>query len=253
MANAAQKHVLLGNVRIDALPRRELKACLRAYLNGKKARHIVTINPEFVVAAEHDPAFRTILNEADLAVADGVGVYLASLLQGKPLPGRITGHDILTALAELSEETGARIFLYGGLGNRAHRAAAALKHDYPKLTIAGADTEHRFWGWRIPDVVMRQRIRRARPDVVIVGLGAGKQERWIKQNLPHFPSVKIGVGVGGVLDVLAGAVPRAPALIRRLGLEWLFRLLREPWRRDRILTATLRFPLAMIRLKHQKN
>lgn len=247
-----RKVVRLNGVDIDALTREEALERFRAFLAGDTPRHVVTINPEFLAAAAEDERFCADLNSADLSLADGIGVFLVSALMRKPLPARITGHDIVHMLCTLSGETGARMYIYGGFGSRAHRAAHRLKQAYPNIRLAGADTEHRFWGWKIPEWIMRRRIQLAAPQILLVALGAGKQERWLRRNLPHLPSVRIGVGVGGAIDVLSGDLRRAPRWLRRLGLEWTYRLAQEPQRADRIVTATLRFPLSVLRFWYKK-
>ncbi|MFA6512158.1 MAG: WecB/TagA/CpsF family glycosyltransferase [Patescibacteria group bacterium] len=247
-----RKGMSINGVYIDAITRPDVRNTLRDFLQGTRARHVVTINPEFLAAAAEDDQFRADLNSADLSLADGFGVVLASFFLGKRLPARTTGHDVMHMLAALSEEQNASIFLYGGFGSRVHRAAAALKKAYPKITLVGADTEHRFWGWKLPEWAIRHRIQLAAPAILIVGLGAGKQERWIRRNLPDLPSVKIAVGVGGVFDVWSGAVARAPRAFQVLGLEWAWRVFKEPHRVQRIITATLRFPLSVIRLHYRK-
>lgn len=244
--------ISINGVHIDAISAQEVPMRLRAFLNGEKPHHVVTVNPEFLAAAAEDEQFRADLNSADLALADGFGVVLMSFFLGKKLPGRTTGHDVLAMLAGLSAETGAPIFLYGGEGSRAHRAAMAIKREYPKAVFVGADTEHRFWGWHIPEWIIRARIQKAAPRILVAAMGAGKQERWIRRNMPHLPSVRIAVGVGGVFDVLSGDIRRAPRVFQITGLEWLWRVIVEPRRLQRIITATLRFPLSVIRLHYRK-
>jgi N-acetylglucosaminyldiphosphoundecaprenol N-acetyl-beta-D-mannosaminyltransferase len=247
------KSIKVNGVRLDAVRRADLLPRFREYLAADRPHRIATVNPEFIVAADHDTRFKKHLNDSDLNVADGFGVLLASRFLLTPLPERITGHDLVDELCRLSEETGARIYLFGGKGGQAHRAAERLKRRYPRVALAGADTERRFWGWRIPDAVMRLRIARTAPQILLVGLGAGKQEQWIADALPHLPSVRIAVGVGGAFDVISGDLSRGPHLFRALGLEWAWRLVQEPHRFQRIVTATLRFPATVVRFRYRKD
>lgn len=245
--------VRINGVDIDLIKPEEVRERFRAFLDEARPHHVATVNPEFLAAVEEDERFRTDLNSADLALPDGIGVVFASWLLGKKIPARITGHDAVAMLAEISEETGARVFIFGGYGSRAHRAAAALKQKYPRMHLVGADTEHRFWGWKIPEHTIRRRIAQASPEIIFVAMGAGKQERWLRRNLPHLLSVRIGIGIGGVIDILSGDLVRAPLWMRRLGLEWAHRLLQEPQRSQRIMTATLRFPISVIRFWYSKS
>lgn len=195
---------------------------------------VVTLNPEMVMAARRDAALRAILQRADLVVADGVGIVLAARLLGVPAADRAPGVDLVDALAADSASRGDRLFLLGAAPGVAQRAAAALEPRYSGLRIAGTysgtpDSEG--------DASALQAIRAARPDVVFVAYGVPAQECWIARLRKELGAagVAVAMGVGGALDILAGDVPRAPRWMRRAGLEWLYRLWREPWRWRRML------------------
>ena len=205
-------------------------------------RHVCTVNPEFVMIAQGDPIFFRILNRADLCVPDGVGLSWASRYLGKPIPERVTGSDGVPLIARHAAECGWRIFFLGAGEGIAARAAEILQQRNPGLQIAGtfagspAESEE-------DDIVTR--INRSFADILFVAYGAPVQDKWIARNLPRL-KVKMAMGVGGSLDFIAGAVPRAPLWMREYGLEWLYRLLRQPWRFRRMLRLP-RFVLAVLR------
>lgn len=214
-------------------------------------QHLITTpNPEIVVAAQHDPEFRKILNQAALALADGVGLKFVSWLLHQPLKERIAGSDFIWDIAKLAAEKGYTLYLLGGEEGVAERAAVKLKMQNAKLKIVGAESGSSPLKLSFDTkLTFVQSIRTAVPDILFVALGHGKQEKWIAQHLKELPSVKIAMGVGGALDFIAGHVRRAPRLLRLLGLEWLWRLLRQPWRLPRIWRAVVIFPLKVWREK----
>ncbi len=227
------------------------------------SHHIVTVNPEYVMAAKRDPHFAQVLNNADIAIADGAGIVWASKklygMQGQVT--RITGTDFSWELARLCAAQGKKMYLLGARSDEvAQKAGIAFRRAYPELHIVGMRAGVSKEGSKEPyfkeffkDAEMKallDEIRKAAPDVLLVAYGAPKQDMWIAQYLKELPSVKIAMGVGGALDYAAGVVPRASRWMRTLGLEWLFRLLNSPIRRwRRIVTATVEFPLAVRKAK----
>lgn len=198
---------------------------------------IVTVNPEFIIAARRNPGFRDVLERADLATADGIGVILAASMLGTPLRARVTGIDLVEALAA-SEDPTLRLFLLGAGPGIAERAGTALEVNYPGCVIAGT------WSGspRREDAdEALARIKQAGATVVLVAYGAPEQDFWIDRYRSNLAGcgIVMAVGVGGTLDYLAGEVPRAPELIRRLGFEWLYRLIKQPWRWRRQLVLPL--------------
>lgn len=191
--------------------------------------HVVTLNPEYVMQARRDASLREIIGAAGLRVADGVGLTMAARLLGAPLPARITGNDLIAALAD----EGVPLFLLGAAPGVAAEAAAALRRQHPNAQIAGTWAGDAGPG---DDDEARQRINATGAKVVLVAYGMPKQDYWIARNLPHL-TAPVAIGVGGAFDYLSGRVPRAPRLLRRAGLEWAYRLIRQPWRWRRILTV----------------
>lgn len=172
----------------------------------------------------------------------------------KALPERVTGADMAWQIGELCEQKNCSIYLLGGKEGVAMAAALKLKQKFPKLKIAGAemgltDLEPKINGESKENLDLIGRINKARPDVLLVAFGQIKQEKWIDENLKKISSVKVAMGVGGAFDFMAGAAKRAPKSIQKFGLEWLWRLLLQPWRMSRIITATFRFAKAVINEK----
>jgi N-acetylglucosaminyldiphosphoundecaprenol N-acetyl-beta-D-mannosaminyltransferase len=209
----------------------QLIALRRASGNSLPCQQIVTVNTEFVMAAQKNSEFRHTINSASLNVADGIGVVWATHFVGFPTPERITGTDTLVALARRCAEKGYRLYLLGAAPGIAEQAGACLQSLAPGLQIAGtyagspASAEE--------DAII-ERIHAANADVLCVAYGAPAQDLWIYRNLSRLPAA-IAMGVGGAYDFLSGRQRRAPQTMQRMGLEWLYRLYREPWRWKRML------------------
>ncbi|MCL2124862.1 MAG: WecB/TagA/CpsF family glycosyltransferase [Oscillospiraceae bacterium] len=196
--------------------------------------YIVTPNPEIVWLARRDENLRNTLNRAGLVLPDGVGITIGARILGTSLSkGRVPGIDFVSALLEKMALTGKSVFLFGAKPGVAEDAGEKLMQKHPGLVIAGTAD-----GYITNSDTVAARINSAHPDLLLVCLGAPKQELWMADNLSH-TDVKICVGLGGALDVFAGRVKRAPKLFQKLGLEWLYRLVREPRR----ITRMIKLPL----------
>lgn len=217
-------------------------AWIEAAVAARAPRQICTANPEFVMAARRDAEFREVLNRADLVLPDGVGLLWAARRLGARLPERMAGSDLIYRLAELAGQHAWRVYFLGAAEGVAQAAAERLRSLYPGLVIAGA-----FAGDPGPASAAAQvaAIQAARPDVLLVAYGAPAQDKWIAQHKEAL-DVPVSMGVGGSFDFVAGVARRAPVWVQRLGLEWLHRLWRQPWRARRILTAVVAFPLAVL-------
>ncbi len=204
-------------------------------------RQVCTVNPEFIMAARRHPAFGRALAAADLCTPDGVGVLWAARRAGARLEERVTGSDAIYRLSERAAVQGWRVFFLGAADGLAERVAAELTRLYPGLRVAGtfagspADAD-----W--PQI--RQRLAAARADLLFVAYGHPRQDLWIHQHRRELP-VTVAMGVGGAFDFVAGITPRAPLWMQRIGLEWLFRLVRQPWRWRRMKTLP-RFVLLVL-------
>lgn len=233
---------ILG-VRIHAVTMAETLAWIEAAVAARAPRQICTSNPEFLMTARRDREFFEVLNRADLVVPDGVGLLMAARWLGARLPERVAGSDLIYRIAERAAQRGWGIYFLGAGEGVAARTAAKLRAIYPELRVAGT-----FVGSpKIEDEdAIVARVRAARPDILLVAYGAPQQDKWIARNRERL-GVPVSIGVGGSFDFVAEEARRAPVWIRRLGLEWLHRVGRQPWRARRILTAVVLFPLAVLR------
>jgi N-acetylglucosaminyldiphosphoundecaprenol N-acetyl-beta-D-mannosaminyltransferase len=236
-------------VRIDRLSsREELRERFLRFLREGSPKMVVTVNPEILVAAKRDPSYAEVLNRADLAIPDGVGVTLASRFLLRKKLRRFPGIDAAEILIALCAEEGVAVLFVGGRQGNGFGAAERFMKRHPSLRIfsCGDKISFRDDGTaRNPDdeEYLRSIIREIAPRVIFVGLGAPKQERWIVRHRDAFPSARIIMAVGGAFDIWSGDIPRAPRILRAAGFEWLWRLCWEPKRFRRILRAVFSFPL----------
>jgi len=197
-----------------------------------KCLHVVTLNPEYIMAARKDPEFAYAIRRAGLITADGIGVKLAARLnQTSSLKiDRMTGVDLLNYLTALSATSDAPLFLLGAGSGVAEDAVRALQAAQPGARIAGWWSE----GSADPaaDAAALERIRASGAKTLAVAYGGRGQTTWIERNLDALTAadIRVAVGVGGAFDFVSGRVPRAPHWMQRLGIEWLYRLMKEPWR-----------------------
>jgi len=227
------------DVKIDELDFKQVMRKIADFCLGKRLRQIVTVNPEFIVAAQHDGEFKKILNAADLSVPDGYGLKIGARLSGQKIGERITGVDLTWEIAKLASERGWSLFLLGGKAGVAYKTAQRLKLVHPKLKIAGT-----YAGSPQEEGIIKK-INSTKPDILLVAFGAPKQEKFI-YNYRTRLNVKAAMGIGGTFDFISGTISRAPKWMRALGLEWLYRLIRQPKRLGRIFTAVVKFPLLVL-------
>jgi N-acetylglucosaminyldiphosphoundecaprenol N-acetyl-beta-D-mannosaminyltransferase len=196
------------------------------------AHQIATVNPEFLMKARRSRRFRAALRRVDLCIPDGIGVLWASKLRGCPLPERVTGSDLVPRLSEEAARRGWRVFYLGAAPGVAERTASILRSKHPSLQVAGCYAGS-------PDLTeagaIVTRVRASKADLLFVAYGAPKQDLWLDAHLAE-TGAAVGMGVGGSFDFIAGVTQRAPRWIQYLGLEWLHRLVQEPWRWRRQLT-----------------
>lgn len=194
---------------------------------------ICTTNPEFVMRASEDQPFLDVLNQADLCLADGIGLVYASRYKRQPLPERVPGSELVYHLAGACAQNGWRLFLLGAAEGVAAEAGEILQNDFPDLQIAGtwSGTPHLAENAKIVE-----RINASAADILYVAYGAPNQDKWIARNRETLKTVRVAIGVGGSLDFITGRSIRAPRWVQSLGLEWLHRLWMEPWRWRRMLT-----------------
>jgi len=246
------------------------------FFNFKKQYLIVTPNPEIVLIANRNPEFIEVLNSADMSIPDGIGILWASkfkriteeennkwkrlskffislgftVLSKKyattEFPERVTGVDLMDKICAMASERGHSIFLLGASEGVAEKTAVKLIKKYPKLRVAGvyAGTPNEE---DEKDIV--ELINSVKPEIIFVAYGAPKQELWLSRNLRKLETVRVGMGVGGSFDFISGIQKRAPEKMRKLGLEWLYRLYKQPSRIKRIWNATVTFPIKIFKRK----
>lgn len=249
------ERVRVGAVELHRVTMEEVCAGLVRAVGERTLHQVVTVNLQFLGYAFRNPEFARVVNQASLVVADGMPAIWLSRLSGFPIQERITGHELLDACAGLAQRNGYSLFLLGGGSGAGEEAAKRLCARFPGLRIAGVHqgrfSESGFGTTAEEEERAIAAIREARPDFLFVGLGCGKQEFWIHHHLQAI-EVPVCVGVGGVLDVLAGRVTRAPRWMQRTGLEWSYRLLQEPrrlWKRYLLQDAPIAVRLAASALR----
>ena len=225
--------VYLHGVRLDLVGLHGAAERLRAFLDSPICRQVVTVNLDFLTMAERNSKFREIINQADLAVADGMPLVWASRLTHAPLTERVAGVELVDESCKLAAAYGRSVFLLGGAPGVAERAARTLERRYPGITIAGTYSPPIGPLTPAEDERILALIERTQPGFLFVALGAPRQDVWIR-TYRHRLAASVAIGVGCTLDLLAGKVSRAPRWMQRSGLEWAYRLGQEPqrlWRR----------------------
>lgn len=229
-------------VRLDPLTRKQALEKVVSFLASERGNIIFTPNPEILVDAQKDSYFLEVLNSSDLNICDGRGIELVAPEKLE----RIPGVDFMLDICELAAREGKSVYLLGsGSSNVVRECKSKLLEKFPSLKIVGVhpglaiDNDFTF-DEKENDSIIDDIILSA-PDIVFVAFGHSKQEKWIYGFLPELPSIKIAMGVGGTFDFISGKVKRAPKVFRTVGLEWCYRLIREPRRIKRIWKATLVF------------
>jgi len=217
----------------------------QAHRSRRRPALIFSMNPEKAVQSIGDPAVRQLLQEATLLIPDGVGICLASRLLAGERMHRVPGSDLMPRLCALAEQAGLSVYLYGASPSSNTAAVENIKKRWPKLQIAGASDGFRPPGTAAGDgdgdtCTVAADIASVKPDIVFVGLGSPRQERWMAEVGVALP-VGLMQGVGGTIDIMSGQVARAPSGWQALGLEWFYRLLQNPsrWRRQLALVEFL--------------
>lgn len=242
------------NIKIDKISSCDLMTKIQEFLSSETGHYLVTANPEIAVLAQNDKEFRDIVNNANLALPDGIGLVFASKIfsHKEKLTERTQGIDLIYRIAKNFDNPAQkiRIFFLGARGENAKLAAQKIKKNFPNIEIAG------FFGGDASeegDRVALSIINQAKPNILFVAYGAPRQEKWIARNLKKMPTVRLAIGVGGAFDIISGKIFRAPLWMRNVGLEWLWRLLKEPRRIGRIYNATIKFGWLVLTNKAKKN
>lgn len=223
----ANKYRFLG-VRVDNVTVRQVIDKVTESIKSKKPCNIITVNPELVMAARKNQEFKSVIDKADIVTPDGVGLLMVGQLTKRHLTERVTGVDLCDHLAKLSADNEWGIYLLGARPGVAAKAALNLQKKYPKLIIAGTSSAD-------PQNNIKNNIISAKPQILLVAYGSPTQELWIKNHQKDLGPI-ITVGVGGSFDFIAGNTKRAPKFIQKIGLEWLWRFILQPWRWKRMLS-----------------
>jgi len=216
-------------VEFDNVTMEEALDSTEAWIAEGRPGYCVTPNPEIVYEAAHDEAFRALLNGACLVLPDGVGVMLGAKILGTPLREKVSGVDFAEALCARMAKKGSALYLLGSKPGVAELAAEKLRAAHPGLRIVGTAD-----GYFKDEEPIAAAVRAAKPDVLFVALGSPKQEHFMKDHLSDL-GVPFLIGLGGTLDAFAGTVKRAPKWVTRIGMEWFYRLIKEPKRFKRML------------------
>lgn len=218
--------VKIDNVTVETATDRILEMVKEPRLHA-----VFTPNSEIVYSAYKNPDFCSLLNSADMLTPDGIGIVYASKILKKPLAERAGGYDIACNLIDRIAESGERLYLFGGKPDVAEKAAENLRKKYPFINITG--TRNGYFTKEEEDGIIED-INKSGADILFVCLGSPMQEEWIFENRERL-SCRVMMGIGGSLDVFAGVAERAPESWQKLGLEWLYRLKKEPKRFWRML------------------
>ncbi|MFH1292125.1 MAG: WecB/TagA/CpsF family glycosyltransferase [bacterium] len=245
-------HLQVMGIRIDRVNKKQALEKAEGFLNSDKQHKVFTPNPEMLVDAQKDEYFKKVLNSGDLNICDGFGLWLKYKLsslqtdRAKRLEGsleRVPGVDFMQDICQIASEQGRSVYLLGSGDDRViEKTTQKLNGKYSNLKIAGYDK-----GPDLKNVTSEQnqdlikRINTTKPDIIFVAFGHGKQEKWIYENLSKLSSIKLAMGVGGAFDYISGKTKRAPRWMQKVGLEWLYRLIKQPKRIKRIFKATFLF------------
>ena len=234
--------VEIMNVRINRITLQESLRFVQKRFSANETTFIATPNPEMLLAARKNQKFKEILNKTDLNIPDGTGVVFASKFTNKPLKERVTGTDLMLEICKINHE-GLKIFLLGAAEGVAQKTAEILNKKYQTNIVgysSGNSTTENYSN-------LCNQINKSGANVLFVAFGAPKQEMWLSENLKKLHKIKIAMGIGGAFDFISEKKKRAPGFLRAIGLEWLFRVIIEPKRINRIFNATIKFPLLLLK------
>ena len=221
---------ILG-VKVDAVTMAQAVERVQELISARKSAIVATANAEMLMRATHDAELHQILNAAELVVPDGAGTVWAAHHLGYEMPERVAGYDLVQELLKLAPKKSQRIFFFGSAPGIAEKAKAKAETLYPGIEIAGTRNGF-FTAADEPEIIAQ--IRNSRADILLAALGVPKQEKWLAAHKSEL-NVPVSIGVGGTLDVMAGAVRRAPKWMQRAKLEWLFRAMLQPSRAGRLI------------------
>jgi N-acetylglucosaminyldiphosphoundecaprenol N-acetyl-beta-D-mannosaminyltransferase len=244
MADNKMDTVSLFGIRVSKMNMRETVEYLQRVVEKRIPHQVITINPIMIMAALQDPGYMAVMREADLVVPDGAGVVWAAKHVGTPVAERVAGFDLMQELCSVGQTRGWKVYLLGAAPEIVRETARRLRERFPGLVLSGY--RDGYFSAEQDEEVLAD-IRRAEPDLLFVARSAAGQEPWIHRYRRQL-NVPVMMGVGGSFDVIAGKSRRAPLWMQNMRLEWLFRLLQEPWRYKRMM-ALPKFVLTVVRHK----
>jgi len=239
-------------VEIFNINEKENEKILRSFLKSNKLNRIYTPNTEIVMAAKRNESLKELINSGDLVLCDGIGLVYASKIRNKPFKERITGFDTSIKLLELADEMGLNLYFLGGKEGVAKEAAINVENKYKNLNVVGF--HNGYFNSRLDGVESKEEekiisdINKNNADIVFVGFGFPRQEKWIDLHKDDI-NAKVIIGNGGVLDILSGKSNRAPDIFIKLNLEWFYRLITNPSRIKRQIDLP-KFLLAILKDKN---
>ncbi len=236
---------ILG-VNVDMVTTEQAAEQILDFLSQDRLHMIFTPNSEILMKAYEDSDFSDVLNRADLLTADGIGVVYASKIVKKPIAERAAGFDITRRVLELMSKTDKSVYFFGAKPGVAEAAAKNVVEEFVGLKVAGVRNGY-FKPEEVEEIIAD--INASGADLLLVGLGAPAQEKWIAQNADKL-KVRAAAGIGGSFDVLAGVAERAPEFFCKVGLEWFYRLCKEPWRAKRMMSLP-KFGWTVIKTRKQ--
>ncbi|MGL4363567.1 MAG: WecB/TagA/CpsF family glycosyltransferase [Cellulosilyticaceae bacterium] len=241
------KKIKILGVNVDMVTMQEAVERADRYIREAGFHSIFTPNPEIIMLAQDDEEMMRAMQQADLIIPDGIGVVIASKIQkGEQLPERVPGFDFVQETMKRAADKGYTYYFLGGKPGVAEEAKKKMEEKYPGIQIAGYKDGY-FKEEDIPNVI--EDINNSKANILLVCLGAPKQEKWIMKYKDQLPFVRIAVGAGGSLDGMAGIVPRAPKFYQAIGMEWLYRLAKQPSRWRRVLVI----PQFLVKVVKEKN
>lgn len=234
--------VEIVGIQVDNVDFLGAQAKVAEFLDSDQVNMIFTPNSEILLDAVKDRELEAILNKAQLVIPDGIGVVIASKFYGTPLKERVTGVDLSAKILELGAAKGSNVFLLGAAQASVDLAAAKIRENYKGLNVVGI--RNGYFSEEDEEQII-QEIINSQADILFVGLGAPKQEKFINKYKDQL-KVKIAIGIGGGIDTIAGTVKRAPEFYQKAGLEWFYRLMKQPSRFMRMTKLPKFILLALI-------
>lgn len=226
-----RKQVRIMGVPIDQVTLEDACNVFQGFIEGNDCRIIVTPNTEIVMEAQKDASLLTVIEDADLVIPDGIGLIYASKIQKTGLTERVTGVDLMLKILNYCNQHQKRIFLFGGKPGVAAMAGENICNRFSNIKVVGVRDGY-FKAEEEPEIL--EEINASGADILFVALGAPKQEKWMHE-YRNAIKTKVAMGVGGGIDIWAGTAKRAPEIYQKLGLEWFYRLMKEPWRYKRMM------------------